>query len=128
VPVTLFEQIGAEIIEKVITEFYIRAFDDIIIGHFFFGKDRLDITKKQIDFANAMLGGPRQYSGKPLETAHESLSIRPPHFGRRQVLMANVLAELNVPEEAAKGWLAMEERLRPLIFKKVIKADCNHLK
>jgi truncated hemoglobin YjbI len=126
--VNLFEQIGAETIEKVITEFYIRAFDDIIIGHFFFGKDRLDITKKQIDFATAMLGGPRQYNGKPLETAHESLSIRPPHFGRRQVLMATVLKELNVDDEAAKGWLAMEERLRPLIFRKVVKADCNHNK
>ncbi len=124
----LFEQIGSETIEKVITEFYIRAFDDIIIGHFFFGKDRLDITKKQIDFAIAMLGGPRNYNGKPLETAHEALSIRPPHFGRRQVLMADVLSECGVEEDLAKGWLTMEERLRPLIFKKAIKPDCNHSK
>jgi len=126
--VNLFEQIGAETIEKVITEFYIRAFDDGIIGHFFFEKDRLDITRKQIDFAVAMLGGPRLYSGKPLETAHEALNIRPPHFGRRQVLMANVLREVGVPEPAAAAWLELEERLKPLIFKKVVKADCNHTK
>lgn len=123
---SLYDDIGADTIEKVITEFYILAFDDIIIGHFFFEKDRADITKKQIDFAIAMLGGPRNYRGKPLETAHENLSIRPPHFGRRQVLMAQVLSGLHVHEPHATAWLALEERLRPLIFKNINGASCSH--
>lgn len=123
---SLFDDIGADTIEKVITEFYILAFDDVIIGHFFFDKDRADITKKQIDFATAMLGGPRNYRGKPLETAHENLPIRPPHFGRRQVLMRQVLSDLLVAESHVTAWLALEDRLRPLIFKNIHPPSCNH--
>lgn len=123
---TLYEEIGADTIENVITEFYVRAFADSIIGHFFFGKDRAEITRLQIDFATAMLGGPRRYKGRPLETAHENLSIRPPHFGRRQVLMAEVLKDIGVPDRPAQAWLALEDRLRPLIFKNIGQPSCSH--
>ncbi len=112
---TLFERIGDELIRKAITEFYRRAQNDGIIGHFFFGKDLADITAKQIVFASAMLGGPRKYQGKPLGLAHKDLILRKPHFDRRQMLMGEVLEELGLAAELKDGWLAMEERLRALI-------------
>ena len=113
---TLYEEIGSVSINEVVTEFYKRAFEDVIIGHFFFEKERLAITKKQIDFATAMLGGPRSYTGQSLEQVHSNLGIRAPHFGRRQVLMAEVLKESGLTKEHSQNWLALEERLRPLIF------------
>lgn len=111
----LYEAIGPETIRAAITEFYKRAFADMIIGHFFFGKDREDITAKQIDFATAMLGGPRNYRGKPLREAHTPFVLRHPHFNRRQVLMGEVLKDLALDGELAQAWLALEEQLRPLI-------------
>lgn len=114
---TLYDKIGADTIVRAITTFYERAFTDMIIGHFFFEKDRADITAKQIAFATAMLGGPRNYRGKPLGLAHNDLDIRPPHFGRRQVLMAEVLDELGLAPELRDAWLELEESLRPLILR-----------
>lgn len=64
-----------------------------------------------------MLGGPRNYSGKSLEAAHADLNLRPPHFGRRQVLMRQVLDELGLAPELAASWMQMENDLRPLLFR-----------
>lgn len=114
---SLYERIGAELIRQAITEFYRRVETDGIIGHFFFGKDIVDITAKQITFATAMLGGPREYKGQPLGKAHGALDLRGPHFDRRQVLMAEVLDEAGLSAELRDAWLALEEKLRPLIVK-----------
>ena len=115
---TLYDRIGADFVQLAITEFYRRAFVDPIIGHFFFAKDQAAITATQIEFAAAMLGGPRAYRGRPLATVHKTLDIRPPHFGRRQVLMADVLRELGLADELAREWLLLEERLRDVIVKR----------
>ncbi len=114
-PDSLYQRIGADFVTAAITEFYRRAFDDGIIGHFFFGLNRGEITAKQITFAAAMLGGPRLYSGRPLEAVHQALPIGMPHFGRRQVLMAQVLDDMALAPELRDAWLALEEKLRPLI-------------
>lgn len=111
----LYEQIGEAAIVTVITRFYELAFADPIIGHFFFGRDREHLTEQQIDFARSLLGGPTRYKGKPLLHAHRPLPIRPPHFARRQVLMAEVLAEVGITPELGQQWLQREETLRPLI-------------
>jgi len=112
---SIYEEIGADLVRRCLTVFYERAFTDGVIGHFFFGKDRAHITEQQIDFATAMLGGPRKYRGKPLAVAHAHLDIRRPHFLRRQVLMREVLNELGVPERCRNEWLALEEALRPVV-------------
>ena len=112
---TLYDQIGADFIRQSLTVFYERAFVDGIIGHFFFEKDRLHITEQQIDFATAMLGGPRRYRGKPLAGAHANLNIRRPHFMRRQVLLVEVLDELGLAADLRDAWLAVEENLRAVV-------------
>ena len=113
---TLYEEIGTEKVEKAITEFYRRAFEDGIIGHFFFQKDREHLTKMQIAFATSALGGPRLYTGKSLVEAHRPVKIRIPHFRRRQILMGEVLDELGLREDLKLRWLEIEESLRPLIM------------
>ena len=102
-------------IEQAITEFYKRAFSDMIIGHFFHGRSREELTAKQIDFATNMLGGPKRYTGKPLREAHRPFILRTPHFNRRQVIMKDVLEELQLDPQLASQWLQLEEQLRPLI-------------
>ena len=114
---TLYEQIGSDFVTRAITVFYQRAFQDPIIGHFFFHHDIDHITRQQILFATSMLGGPKQYSGKSLAEAHSQLDLRGPHFDRRQVLMGEVLAELGLDSDLAARWLQLEQKLRPLIVK-----------
>jgi len=114
---TLYEKISPDLIERAITEFYERAFSDVIIGHFFFDKDKQEIIDKQIAFASRMLGATHiRYTGKPLKIAHEGLKFRPVHFNRRQVLMAEVLDDIKLDPELSSEWLALESHLRPLIL------------
>ena len=113
---SLYELIGPAFIANAVAEFYRRAFLDGMIGHFFFHSDISHITQEQIIFATAMLGGPQQYRGKPLKAAHKPFAIRKPHFGRRQVLMREVLDDLGLDEELKNQWLALEEQFRPIIL------------
>ena len=113
---SLFDQIGPAKISEVIRIFYDRAFEDPMIQHFFLQSDKARLVQEQTDFVTALLGGPRSYNGKPLLKAHEPLKIRKPHFGRRQVIMAEVLASAGVADEFAKKWLALEQALQPLIL------------
>ncbi len=110
-----YQLIGPEKIRAVLTDFYIKAFNDPIIGHFFFEKDINDITNKQVQFASSMLGGPEGYTGLPLKKAHEKLQFRRPHFGRRQVLMKEALEAHQVPPNTVAYWLEQEEKIIDLL-------------
>jgi hemoglobin len=111
----LYDQIGHAFIAKAVAEFYKRAFQDVLIGHFFFNSDIQHITEQQIHFVSAMLGGPANYSGKPLKAAHKPFKIRPVHFNRRQVLMREVLVDLGLEPSLRDAWLSVEEQFRPVI-------------
>ena len=112
----LYEQIGEKFIRKAIREFYSRAFVDPMICHFFMNSDFEHIVSQQALFAIAMLDGPKEYDGLPLKKAHQNFKIRSPHFGRRQVLMAEVLQDLNLDANLRLKWLEREEKLRPIIL------------
>jgi truncated hemoglobin YjbI len=116
---------GRDQIEKIIRKFYERAFSDGIIGHFFFGHDHELLVARQTAFAIALLGGPSEYRGKPLATAHSSLGIRNAHFGRRQVLMREVLEEFQISAGIIDEWLEREERLRPLVVSGATPPPCK---
>ncbi len=122
----LYERIGKNKISAVITDFYKRAFEDTFIGYFFFNKNREALTKSQIDFAIGMLGGPRKYSGQPLEKAHSEFTIRKAHFDRRQVIMREVMSEHKINKVDLEEWLLLEENLRRLIV--TVVDACNHKK
>lgn len=100
----------------IIRDFYNLAAHDMIIGHFFFNKDLEHIIAQQTRFAIGLLGGKGNYRGKSMEEAHRDLKIRPPHFGRRQVLMKQVMIEHGLPEEVWMEWLRREDKLKPLIL------------
>lgn len=113
---SLYDQLGHAFISKAVAEFYVRAFADVMIGHFFFKSDITHITNQQIAFVSAMLGGPSNYSGKPLKLAHKPFLIRPVHFNRRQVLMRDVLNDLGLEPKLRDAWLAVEDQFRQVII------------
>jgi len=122
----LYKRIGEDNITIVVTEFYKRAFEDRFIGHFFFNKDRVALTKSQVSFAIGMLGGPKNYIGQPLEKAHSEFSIRKAHFDRRQVILKEVMESSGLSKVDLEEWLLLEENLRRLII--TVVDACNHKK
>lgn len=112
------ESLGQDKIPEIVRSFYERAFFDGIIGHFFIHHDHQSLIEKQTNFTVAMLGGPTTYNGRPLAPIHKNLKIKPAHFGRRQKLMQEVLEEFALPQQVIESWLALEEKLRPLIVQR----------
>lgn len=112
----LFDVVGEAFIQRAIKEFYQRAVEDRIIGHFFFNSDLEQLIQKQIIFTAKLLGSKNhRYQGKPLTKAHKLLPLKNVHFARRQVLMGEVLYDLGLSEPLRNAWLGLEEDLRPLI-------------
>jgi truncated hemoglobin YjbI len=116
---SLYDEIGAECIEKAIREFYSRAVIDPIIGYFFFNVEIETLIAKQIDFTSRLFGfkGSETVKTRSLKSVHHPLHIRGPHFARRQVLMSEVLRDLGLDERQRKEWLKLEAQLKPLIMK-----------
>lgn len=113
---TLYDEIGEDFIRKAVDLFYQRAFTDMIIGHFFFGKNHDELAAHQAAFTIAALGGPRLYAGRPLVEAHLGHRIRKPHFDRRRMILREVLEELGLSHHLLEAWLAQEEAFRSLII------------
>jgi hemoglobin len=116
---SLFEQIGADRLRAIIDDFYLRAFADYIIGHFFFGKDHSKISTAQYHFTTRLLGGPEPYVGRSLTDIHGTLEIRAPHFDRRMVLLRQTAIESGLSEDIVHQWLGLEHNLRTTILKRI---------
>ncbi len=94
---TDYERIGgAEGLIAIFEDFVPMVFEDFIIGFLFEGKDRRRVLSKEIELAAAHLGGPQNYTGRPLDRAHKPLPINRGHFRRRMALLRKVLV--------AHGW------------------------
>ncbi|MDE3270127.1 MAG: group 1 truncated hemoglobin [Pseudomonadota bacterium] len=113
---SIYQALGKEKITQIITEFYQLAFQDPIIGHFFFRKDHDELLRGQLAFTLAMLGGEEAYRGRDVAAIHSHLAIRPPHFNRRQQLLKDILVKHAVDAAISSRWLRMEERLRQAII------------
>lgn len=114
----LYDEIGEDFINKAITEFYNRAFQDPIIGHFFFKSNISSLIEKQIIFSSILLGCSKKkhdHPNKSLKHVHHPLKIREAHFNRRQKLFATVLNDLKLDKHLSNKWLEKENKLRSQI-------------
>ncbi len=115
-PVTDYERIGgAEALIDIVQDFIDTVFDDFIIGFMFQGKDKRRIVAKEVELAAAHLGGPRSYTGRPLDRAHKPLPINRGHFRRRLALLRKTLEAHGVDEGVIERWVlhnaALEDRI-----------------
>lgn len=114
----LYEKIGKPRIQQVIERLYDRLFEDPLLGHFFFQRDKAILIARQLEFTLRLLGDMESlYRGKPIPVAHAPLGIRAVHMARRQKVLETVLMECGVEAEDAKAWLERENQLRHLIIK-----------
>jgi hemoglobin len=113
---TLFEQIGGEArLREIIDVFIDRVFEDRMIGFFFRNADRRKIKELEYQLTAQFLGGPVQYTGRPLDQAHAKHPIMGGQFARRMKILNDTLNDYNVPAAVRAAWIGHNEKLRGLI-------------
>lgn len=109
---TLYDKIGPDRLRAVITDFYARVFDDVMIGFLFAGKDRKRLIDKEFEFTAQFLGGDVRYTGRPMRAAHARVPIMGGHFDRRTKILEETLADHAVDQDVRESWLRHLEALR----------------
>jgi len=110
-----FERIGEAKLRAVLTEFYKRVFDDVMIGFLFQGKDRQRLIDREYEFTANLLGADVRYTGRPMRTAHAQSPIFGGHFERRLQILRETMAAHDVDPEVQRVWLDHSLALRPQI-------------
>ncbi len=111
-----FERLGGEArLRPIIDTFVDRVVNDVMIGFFFRSVDLERLKQFEYEFAAAHLGGPSNYSGRPLARAHAQHPILGGHFNRRLRILEKTLADFSAPEDVIREWIEHNERLRRVI-------------
>jgi len=96
---SLYERLGGEAaVDAAVDIFYRKVLVDPRICHFF---DTVDMDRqraKQKSFLTVAFGGPNQYSGKDMRSAHAHMKLTDEHFDAVVENLGTTLKELNVPD------------------------------
>ena len=97
---SLYDQIGgAPAVEAAVDLLYRKVLADDLISHFFDATDMDELRAKQKAFLTMALGGPHEYLGKDLRTAHAPLvekGLDDTHFDAFAGHLQATLEELGV--------------------------------
>ena len=100
---TLYDQIGGEAaVDAAVDLFYRKVLSDSSISDFFDTTDMDAQRQKQKAFLTMAFGGPNEYTGKDLRTAHAPLvekGLNDDHFSAVAGHLQATLQELNVAPE-----------------------------
>lgn len=113
---TLYEQLGGEAaVDAAVDIFYRKVLSDERICHFFDGIDMDRQAAKQKSFLIFAFGGPNNYTGKDMRTAHAHLvaqGLNDSHFDAVVENLGATLAELGVAAELIQQVAAIAETTR----------------
>jgi hemoglobin len=94
---TLFARLGGEAaIEAAVVRFYDKVMADPTLSPFFAHLDLENQIRKQIAFLTLAFGGPNNYTGRQLRTAHAPLGLSEQHFDAVANHLKDTLEELGV--------------------------------
>lgn len=97
---TLYAQLGGKAsIAAAVDKFYEKVLADRELKHFFVKTNMTWLKLRQTQFMSQALGGPAEYKGRSMKSAHAHLLIEPRHFERVGTHLAVTLTELGVPAE-----------------------------
>jgi hemoglobin len=132
----LFDRLGGEAgISNIVMDFTARVIDDprvnwnrkgVTRGGFSIHRGKSEtwnptpehvalLQKHLIEFLALATGGPAQYTGKQIESAHENMHISNPEFDATMGDLKASLDKLKVPNTEQKELLAIVESTRPQI-------------
>lgn len=96
---SIYEQIGgAEALETVVDDFYVRVLADEQLAGFFTGTNMARLKGKQAEFFGAALGGPEPYRGAPMRQVHQGRGITMGHFNLVAGHLSDSLTAAGVPD------------------------------
>lgn len=98
---TLYEEIGAENIEKLVVAFYQNVLADPLLEPFFENTSIEKLKRMQVAFFTIALGGPEPVSQSSLYEAHRGRGIEVKHLTRFTEHLLNSLGEIGIDEERA---------------------------
>jgi hemoglobin len=114
--VCLFDQLGGEpVLRSIVGRFVDRMFADPMIGFFFRKASRERVKDKEYELAAQLLGGPVEYTGRPIQQVHAVHPIMGGQFARRLEILRSTLVEAGAPEAVIRHWIAHTESLRSLV-------------
>lgn len=111
---------GAEALSAVVDAFYVKVLaDDRVNG--FFEKTNMKVqAKQQKDFLTMAFGGPNNYTGRDMKSAHAKLvaekGLNDTHFDVIVELLAATLQEFKVPDEKIGEVAEIAESVRDSIL------------
>lgn len=121
---TLFKLLGGEeTLKKVHKTFY-----DKIYGHPWLGKYFTDFVQELIEiqqtqFMMEAMGGPRNFDGRNIKSAHDYMFITEELFNIRHALLKKSLEEENIPPNLSERWLKIDYAFKSIVVKKKVE-DC----
>ena len=112
--VRLYQHIGGEAqLEAILKTFYERMSQDLMLHHFFIGKDLNHIAQMQKRFLMKAMGATPSYSGLAPADAHKQIpDILKGHFDRRLLLLRQVLEEFKLDADQIEVWIRFENAFR----------------
>ncbi len=119
---SLYEKIGGEAAVNAAVElFYRKVLADYRINRFFDKTDMEQQIAKQKAFFTMAFGGPNNYNGSDMRTAHARLvkmGLNDSHFDAVMEHLGATMKELNVPDELIGEAAAIAESTRKDILGK----------
>jgi hemoglobin len=113
---SLYSRLGGEMAVMAAARlFYDKIMEDERLSPFFAGIDMDGQIKKQIAFLTMAFGGPHQYTGRSLGTAHApsvQRGLTDAHFDATVAHMADTLRELGVADPLIAEVCALVETTR----------------
>jgi len=119
--VSLFDEVGGlATLERVHKIFYDKIYVHPWIGKFFEGHNQVAIEGRQTSFMMEKMGGPKEYTGKPLTMSHRQMYITEELFQVRKALLADALREFGLSEVLIDRWLKIDGAFKKHIVKNSI--------
>lgn len=106
---------GAAAVDTAVDIFYRKVLRDQSISQFFDDIDMDEQRAKQKSFLTMVFGGPNEYTGKDMRTAHARLvekGLNDAHFNAVAGHLQATLEELNVPANLIEQVMATAEGTR----------------
>lgn len=97
---TIYDRIGGEAaIQAAVDAFYIRVLDDPGLAPFFDRVNLKALKQRQRAFFTQALGGPAEYRGRDMRSAHARYKITQPHFDKVAGHLVDTLHSLGVDQK-----------------------------
>lgn len=97
---TLYQRLGGEAkVRKIVKDVLDRNFNNPVIGHHFQKVDMDKLNERVFEFFSMGTGGPHQYTGRDMRSAHSDLNITEDDFDRGNTDMILALKENGVADQ-----------------------------